>query len=241
MVENNETKEEMKEEETVQDLDDESGGSIEIEIKDGEDESETDEAEGEDVSSDDGGTDEGALEEEAIDADEDEALGDDGKEEKKDPRIKSFFRKKSPKAKKEDPVAALTDKLKRQMAEFENFRKRSEKEKSQMYDMGAKSMIERILPVVDSFERGLQSLPEEEENPFADGMKMVYKQLSTALSEAGVEEIKAVGETFDPDLHNAVMHIDDDSYGENEVVEELQKGYKYHDTVVRYAMVKVAN
>ena len=185
------------------------------------------------------------------DTPEDEPLGDEGsgddkeqpeKEgESKDPRLKSFFKKKSKKNKFEEQVESLTDRLKRQMAEFENFRKRSEKEKSQMYDMGAKSMIERILPVADSFERGLGGLNEEEDNPFADGMRMVYKQLMTALDEAGVKEIEAVGKTFDPDLHNAVMHIDDDSYGENEIVEELQKGYTYHDSVVRYAMVKVAN
>ena len=127
------------------------------------------------------------------------------------------------------------------MAEFENFRKRSEKEKSQMYDMGAKGMLEKILPVVDNFERGLDGLGEDEMGPFADGMKMVYKQLMTALDEAGVKEIEAVGEEFDPEKHNAVMHIDDEAYGENEIVEVMQKGYTYHDSVVRFAMVKVAN
>ena len=153
-----------------------------------------------------------------------------------------FFKKKSRKADVgAQKIEELTDKWKRTMAEFENFRKRSEKEKSQMYDMGARSMVEKILPVVDSFERGLSGLDEEVEDPFADGMKMVYKQLATALSEAGVEEIEAVGKPFDPDLHNAVMHIDDEAYGENEIVEELQKGYTYHGTVVRYSMVKVAN
>ena len=177
----------------------------------------------------------------------DEAEGDSNEEKesdekgKKDPRLNRFFKKKAPKDKRNEKIEELTDRLKRQMAEFENFRKRSDKEKAQMYDMGAKSMIERILPVADSFERGLGGLPEEDDNPFADGMKMVYKQLLTALSEAGVKEIEAVGQTFDPNLHNAVMHIDDDSYGENEIVEELQKGYTYHDSVVRYAMVKVAN
>lgn len=148
-----------------------------------------------------------------------------------------FFKKD----KKDGQIADLQDRVKRQMAEFENFRKRSEKEKSQMYDMGARSMLEKILPVVDNFERGLDGLPEGEENPFADGMKMVYKQLMTALTDAGVKEIEAVGKEFDPELHNAVMHIDDDQYGENEIVEVLQKGYTYHDGVVRHSMVKVAN
>ena len=106
---------------------------------------------------------------------------------------------------------------------------------------GARSMLEKILPVVDNFERGLDGLPEGEEDPFADGMKMVYKQLMTALTDAGVKEIEAIGKEFDPEIHNAVMHIDDDQYGENEIVEVLQKGYTYHDGVVRHSMVKVAN
>ena len=148
-----------------------------------------------------------------------------------------FFKKD----KKDGQIADLQDRVKRQMAEFENFRKRSEKEKSQMYDMGARSMLEKILPVVDNFERGLDGLPEGEEDPFADGMKMVYKQLMTALTDAGVKEIEAIGKEFDPEIHNAVMHIDDDQYGENEIVEVLQKGYTYHDGVVRHSMVKVAN
>lgn len=148
-----------------------------------------------------------------------------------------FFKKD----KKDGQIADLQDRVKRQMAEFENFRKRSEKEKSQMYDMGARSMLEKILPVVDNFERGLDGLPEDDDDPFADGMKMVYKQLMTALTDAGVKEIEAIGQEFDPELHNAVMHIDDDQYGENEIVEVLQKGYTYHDGVVRHSMVKVAN
>ena len=191
-------------------------------------------------------TEEEDNEEEALaeetEASEEEAEGEEEADNQKDPRLNRFFKKKNKKPNiSGQKIEELTDKLKRQMAEFENFRKRTEKEKSQMYDMGAKSMLEKILPVVDNFERGLNGLPEEEENPFADGMKMVYKQLMTALTEAGVKEIEAVGQPFDPDKHNAVMHIDDDAYGENEIVEELQKGYTYHDAVVRYSMVKVAN
>ena len=126
------------------------------------------------------------------------------------------------------------------MAEFENFRKRSEKEKTQMYEIGAKSIIEKILPVVDNFERGLVGM-EESEDPFAQGMQMIYKQMMTSLAEAGVSPIEAVGKEFDPEFHNAVMHVEDEAFGENEVVEELQKGYMYRDSVVRHSMVKVAN
>ena len=134
----------------------------------------------------------------------------------------------------------LTDKVRRQMAEFENFRKRSEKEKSQMYEVGAKSILEKILPVVDNFERGLKGM-EESEDPFAQGMQMIYKQLMTSLEEAGVSPIEALGNEFDPNFHNAVMHVEDEEAGESEIVEEFQKGYMYHDTVLRHSMVKVAN
>ena len=132
--------------------------------------------------------------------------------------------------------------MKRQMAEFENFRKRTEKEKSTMYEMGARDIIERILPVVDNFERGLASIPEEAKaTPFADGMEKIYKQFQKTLEEAGVKAIEAVGQEFDPNFHNAVMHVDDENLGENVVAEELLKGYMYRDTVVRHSMVKVAN
>ncbi len=128
------------------------------------------------------------------------------------------------------------------MAEFDNFRKRTEKEKSQMYEIGAKDIIEKILPVVDNFERGLMAVKEEEKDaPFVQGMEMIYKQLMTTLESAGVKPIEAKGQEFNPDLHNAVMHVDDEELGENVVVEELQKGYMYRDSVVRYSMVKVAN
>lgn len=147
------------------------------------------------------------------------------------------------KDKKDILIEELNDKYMRTFAEFDNFRKRSEKEKAAMFEVGAKSIIEKILPIVDSFERGLGTLTEDEikVNPFADGMDKVYKQMVKALEEAGVTPIEAVGKEFDPNLHNAVMHGDDDQYGENIVSEEFQKGYMYRDTVVRYSMVKVIN
>lgn len=156
---------------------------------------------------------------------------------------KSFFgRKKEKKDKRDEQIADLTDKLKRQLAEFENFRNRTDKEKSQMYSIGASSVLEKILPVLDSFERGLKTIPEEQkEDPLASGMEMIYKQLVTALTDLGVTPIEAVGQEFDPNLHNAVMHVDDEELGENVVAEEFQKGYKYRDAVLRHSMVKVAN
>ena len=161
---------------------------------------------------------------------------------KEDSKKGIFNKKKEKKDKKDEQIEELTDKVKRQMAEFENFRKRTEKEKSQMYDMGVKSIIERILPVIDNFERGLAAVPQEEkENAFVDGMDKVYKQMLSSLTEAGVEPIEAVGQEFDPNFHNAVMHIEDEELGENTIAEEFQKGYKYHDTVIRHSMVKVAN
>lgn len=155
-------------------------------------------------------------------------------------------KKKKEKAPKKDPkeekIAELNDRLIRNMAEFDNFRKRSEKEKGQMYEIGAKSIVEKILPVLDNFERGLAVLSEEEkQEPFAQGVEKIYKQLITTLEEAGVKAIDAVGQEFDPNFHNAVMHVEDDTAGENIVVEELQKGYLYRDGVVRHSMVKVAN
>ena len=155
---------------------------------------------------------------------------------------KGFFKKKEKKDKKDEQIAELTDKVKRQLAEFENFRNRTEKEKSQMYMVGAKDVIEKLLPVVDSFERGIKSIKEEEkDNPVASGMEMVFKQLMSALTELGVTPIEAIGKEFDPNFHNAVMHVDDEELGENIIVEELQKGYQYKDVVLRYSMVKVAN
>ena len=161
----------------------------------------------------------------------------DTKKEEKSEKKGAFGKKK--KDKKDEQIEDLNDRLKRQMAEFDNFRKRTEKEKSQMYEVGAKDIIEKILPVVDNFERGLAQAPEGDS--FADGMKMIYKQLITTLDELGVKPIEAVGKEFDPNFHNAVMHVEDEEAGENIVVEEFQKGYTYKDFVVRHSMVKVAN
>ena len=160
-----------------------------------------------------------------------------------EPDKKGFFgKKKEKKDKKDEQIAELTDKVKRQLAEFENFRNRTEKEKSQMYEIGAKDIIEKILPVVDNFERGLGSVPEEEKNaPFVEGMEKIYKQLMTTLESVGVKPIEAVGQEFNPDFHNAVMHVEDDELGENIIAEEFQKGYMYRESVVRHSMVKVAN
>ncbi len=164
-----------------------------------------------------------------------------GTKDDEDTEKKRLFGKKK-KDKKDEKIEELTDRLTRQMAEFDNFRKRTEKEKSQMYEIGAKDIIDKILPVVDNFERGLLAVKEEEkEAPFVHGMEMIYKQLMTTLEGVGVKPIEAVGKEFDPDFHNAVMHVDDENLGENIVAEELQKGYMYRDSVVRHSMVKVAN
>ena len=182
---------------------------------------------------------------ENCEAEETEIPVEDGEEasqdDKKDSKSKtSFFgKKKKEKDKFEQQIEDLTDRLKRNMAEFDNFRKRTEKEKSSMYIIGAKDIVEKILPVVDNFERGLAQAPEDD--AFADGMKMIYKQLITTLDELGVKPIEAVGKEFDPNFHNAVMHVEDEEAGENIVVEEFQKGYTYKDFVVRHSMVKVAN
>ncbi len=165
---------------------------------------------------------------------------------KKSKRIKIGFgekkEKKEKKDKKDEMIAELNDKLLRKSAEFDNFRKRTEKEKTAMFETGAKSVIEKLLPVVDNFERGLATVGEEEaKSAFADGISKVYKQLMTELEKLEVKPIEAVGQEFDPNLHNAVMHVDDETVGDNVVVEELQKGYTYHGSVVRHSMVKVAN
>lgn len=159
------------------------------------------------------------------------------------PEKRGFFgKKKEKKDKKDQQIEELTDRVKRQMAEFDNFRKRTEKEKAGMYEIGAKSVIEKLLPVVDSFERGLAAVPEDQKGtPLAEGMEKIYKQLFTVLEELDVKPIEAVGKEFDPNLHNAVMHIEDEELGENIVAEEFQKGYTYRDAVVRHSMVKVAN
>lgn len=169
----------------------------------------------------------------ASDGEEDEV-----KEEKKG------FGKSRKKDKKEDALKArieeLEDKVVRQMAEFENYRKRTEKEKTAMFEVGAKSVVEKMLPVVDNFERGLAAIPEnEKESPFADGMNMIYKQLMTELEGIGVKPIEAVGKEFDPDFHNAVMQVENDELESGTVAQELQKGYMYRETVVRHSMVAV--
>lgn len=159
-------------------------------------------------------------------------------------RGKGFF--KSSKSKeleaKEAKIAELTDRLMRTMAEFDNYRKRTEKEKSMMFDLGVKSLLEKILPVVDNFERGLASVSEEDKSSsFVQGIELIYKQLMTVLDDIGLKPIDAVGKEFDPNLHNAVMHGEDENLGPNIVAEEFQKGYTYHDMVVRHSMVKVVN
>jgi len=164
---------------------------------------------------------------------------DTPEEDAKEGKSKTSFFGKKKKDKLEQQVEDLTDRLKRSMAEFDNYRKRTEKEKSSMYIIGAREIIEKILPVVDNFERGLAQAPEGD--AFADGMQMIYKQLLTTLEGLGVEAIEAVGKEFNPDFHNAVMHVEDENAGENMVVEELQKGYTYKGFVVRHSMVKVAN
>lgn len=153
---------------------------------------------------------------------------------------------KDSKAARKDPkdaqIEELQDKYRRQMAEFDNFRKRSEKEKSAMYEIGARDIIEKILPIVDNFERGLESISDEEKaTPFAEGIDKIYKQFTKALEDMGVKPIEALGKEFNPDLHNAVMHVDDEEAGDSIIVEEFQKGYTYRDSVVRHSMVKVAN
>lgn len=189
------------------------------------------------------------LQEEAVETEEiiEEAVEEETAEEVSEEAAeegtekKSLFGKKK-KDKKDEQIEELTDRLKRQMAEFDNFRKRTEKEKTQMYEIGAKSVIEKILPVIDNFERGFATVTEEgKADPFVEGMDKVYKQMMTTLNEIGVAPIEALGEEFNPDFHNAVMHVEDEEAGENVIVEEFQKGYLYKETVVRHSMVKVAN
>ena len=156
---------------------------------------------------------------------------------------KGFFGFKGRKEKdqRDQKIEELTDQVRRQMAEFDNFRKRTDREKATMFDMGKRDVIEQILPVVDSFERGLGDMKEESEDPFRQGMQKIYRQLTKALEELGVRPIEAVGKPFDPNFHNAVMHCEDESAGENIIVQEFQKGYMLNDVVIRHSMVKVAN
>lgn len=163
-----------------------------------------------------------------------EESSEDGEEKK------GFFKKKEKKSKQDEKIEELTDRVKRQMAEFDNFRKRTEKEKTQMFEVGAKSVIEKILPVVDNFERGLAAVPEEQkEDAFVQGMEKIYKQLMTELESLEVKPIEAVGTEFDPEFHNAVMQVENEELESGMVAQELQKGYMYRDTVVRHSMVAV--
>ena len=155
-------------------------------------------------------------------------------------------KEKEPEEEKKDPkdakIEELNDKVMRQMAEFDNFRKRTEKEKEQMFEVGAKSIIEKILPIIDNFERALEmagSNEEEKQDPFMDGMEMVYRQLMDELEKAGVKPIEAVGKDFDPEYHNAVMQEEGEEGQSGKVIKELQKGYMYRDSVVRHSMVSV--
>ncbi len=170
--------------------------------------------------------------------DEGEA-SEDSRQDKKEKKKKE---KKEKKDKRDEQIAELQDRVLRQQAEFVNFRNRTEKEKMQMFEVGAKSILEKILPVVDNLERGIAMLSEEQlQEPFAQGMDKIYKQLLQTLTDLGVTPIDAVGKEFNPDFHNAVLHVEDEAFGENIVAEELQKGYLYHDSVLRHSMVKVAN
>lgn len=171
---------------------------------------------------------------EPLETEKSDEVAEDGEKDSK-----KFFKKKDKKDPKDTKIEELTDQVKRQMAEFENFRKRTEKEKSSMYEMGAKSVIEKILPIIDNFERGLATVPEGENNAFYDGMQLVYKQLGTELENIGVKPIEAVGQPFDPNLHNAVMQVASEEYESGVVAQELQRGYTYRDNVVRYSMVAV--
>ena len=182
----------------------------------------------------------GSTEEASGDAQEETAAE---QEAEKEPQTKEkrFFKKKEKKDKKDEKIEELTDRLTRQLAEFDNYRKRTEKEKASMYTIGAKDIVEKILPVVDNFERGLATVEHPEDDPFAEGMNKIYKQLVKTLEDMGVTVIEAVGQEFDPNLHNAVMHVEDEELDENIIAEEFQKGYMYRDSVVRHSMVKVAN
>ena len=177
-----------------------------------------------------------------------ETTTEEGTETQETKETKTKKKKKSAAAleielkKSEEKAAEMTDKYQRLMAEFENARKRNAKEQSHMYDVGAKEVLAKLLPVVDNFERGLGAMTDaDKESSFAQGIEMIYKQLITVLSDLGVTPIEAVGQEFDPNFHNAVMHVEDENFGENEVAEEFQKGYMYRDSVVRHSMVKVAN
>ena len=185
---------------------------------------------------------EGNEAEDSEEKDSEEKDSEEKDSEEKDSKDKGLFGKKKKKDKKDEQIEDLNDRLRRQMAEFDNFRKRSEKEKSQMFDLGARSIIEKVLPVVDNFERGLAAVPEDQkDDAFVTGMDKVYKQLMTEFDSIGVKPIEALGQEFNPDLHNAVMQVESDEYEPGVVAQELQKGYMYKDTVVRHSMVAVVS
>ena len=170
----------------------------------------------------------------------------DSETDKETEKSKDAGKKEKAPEKKKDPkdekIDELNDKLRRSMAEFDNYRKRTDKEKSAMYEIGAKDVIEKILPIVDNFERGLNTIPEDAKGTaFAEGMEKIYKQFVKTLDDLGVKPIEAVGKPFDPNFHNAVMHVEDENLGENVVAAELQKGYTYKESIVRHSMVQVAN
>ena len=181
------------------------------------------------------------LEEETTEATETaEEVVEAEKEVAEETKKKTKKKKESSKtAAYEEKIADLEDRVKRQMAEFENFRKRTEKEKSMMFEMGAKSVIEKLLPVVDNFERGLAAIPEGEQNSISEGMNMIYKQMMTELDNLGVKPIEALGKEFNPDFHNAVMQVESEEFEEGIIAQELLKGYTYRDSVVRHSMVAV--
>lgn len=231
-------------EETIEEASAENAGMKEGEPADSQErpgDSETDDGKEEAAQEDPAGEEETAQEdpagEEPVSEEAEEAKTEEGSGKKK-----KRFLNQSKKDKRDQKIEELNDRLLRNMAEFENFRNRSEKEKSAMFEIGAKSIVEKILPVVDNFERGLDAVTDEDrENAFVKGMEAVYKQFSTVLEEIGVVPIEAVGKEFDPNLHNAVMHDEDDSMEANIISEEFQKGYMYKDSVVRHSMVKVVN
>ena len=226
-----ETKKEQIEEDILQDTDT-AENMEEVEVANGDDEQDADLTEQEESAAQE--EEEANDEQSCADASEADAGQSGGK--------KGFFKKNKKKDKKDEKIEELTDQVKRQMAEFDNFRKRTEKEKTQMYEIGAKSIIEKVLPVVDNFERGLAAVPEEnKEDAFVDGMNKIYKQLMTMLEEADVKPIEAVGKEFDPNLHNAVMQTESEEYDSGIVAQELQKGYTYRDSVVRHSMVAVVS
>ncbi|MDD7209805.1 MAG: nucleotide exchange factor GrpE [Lachnospiraceae bacterium] len=190
-----------------------------------------------------------SIVEEAPDISSPEEKAEEKTEEKKEASKETKKKKKKSAAalelelkKSEDKAAELTDKYQRLMAEFENARKRNAKEQSHMYDVGAKEVLSKLLPVVDNFERGMDALSEEEkQGAFAQGILKIYQQMISVLEEIGVKPMDAVGKEFNPDFHNAVMHEENEEMGENLVAEEFQKGYMYKDMVLRHSMVKVVN